>query len=1524
MMTDVRVRTDLPNGNGNGVNGVHVNGNAANAANADVGGMTGAEKAGVSSLLAADAANGASVHSFDPDATPEQKAAAAGKAKEQLAALPGAHRTHEDGRAVTVDTSKGGPAPTVSLNDIDLASRTEGQFAGVDVPGSIPTGAAPAVPTWMLTGWRQVAGLDAAAVRDSRLAEQTSILTEYLTEQMYGAWFHNAGIIIFAVVLTRLVTVLGLGWGWICLILASCASYYSLSIARTRARARDDMQRELVKTRLVTETESADWLNGFLDRFWLIYEPVLSQTIVASVDAVLAANTPSFLESIRLTTFTLGTKAPRIDYVRTFPKTPEDVVIMDWALSFTPNDLLDITPRQAAKRVNPKIVLSIRVGKGAVSKSLPVLLEDMSFTGKMRIKLKLMSNFPHVQTVDMSFIEKPTFDYVLKPLGGDTFGFDINNIPGLAPFIRDQVHANLGPMMYDPNVFTIDLQALLSGTPLDAAIGVLKITVNDARGLKAVKIGGGAPDPYVTVSLGAKPPVAKTRTIESTSNPSWQESHFILINTLADVLNLSLYDYNDHRPDNLLGAVTHELATLGEDAEQEGIVGKIIGGGKDRGELRYDLSYFPVLQPAKAADGTLEPLPETATGIVRLTIHQAKDLDISRARGDLNSFVQVRLGDKREPILKTPVMKHANQPIWESHTEFLVPEKHSTVVSLEVIDQKDFAVDPVLGRLSIKLTDLLEAKERNQDWLPLTGSRAGKIRVTAEWKPVAMTGSISGAAAYVPPIGVLRLWLKKAVDVKNVEATLGGKSDPYVRVLQNNKVVARTEVMSNNLNPEWDQIVYVPVHGTRERLMLELMDYQNIGKDRSLGHVEVQVGDFVEADLQNAKYPYKGTGRIAKTERIRLDATTYKGQLFFEADFNPGVSLRDGVQFDAQKNELELAAEQAPDGADIEVAATTVTDGAPSTPIKTHQPSQSVGGQSFFSVQSRASALSKTDSRSGNVTPVEATEGVVLSTEELLAAQSGVLVIQVVSGQLARRASLEVMIDDAYWPSFTTTKARSANATWDQVGEGFIRELDFGRVWLRLNAADDTDKEDIVAEFKMDARAFLAKTLNKQDDILLSLADGSNRSVVRVSTRYVPVDIALAARESINNMGVLRVEAVGAKNLHAGDRSGKSDPYVVFLLNGHKVFKTETIKKTLAPLWNESFEVIVPSRVAASFKYEIYDWNQVGTPTPLGDGTVDLASLEPFEQVQVTLPVMHDKHGEKGTLTLKLFFQPEFIARTRSKTGMGTFATSAGRAVSTIGGVPLNVGKGIAQGGVGVVTGVGHGVGAVGGFAGRRIGLIKKKDKSGKEVLVPDDGLTPVDENGAAAAAYDIPAGQASMTGDGVMSAGGSGQSNTEPGTLVVTVLGAKDLQPQGSHSAKDLKPYAVVKLGGKSHKTDHVKGVEPEWNAALSFNVAPGTDAFTATVLDHHTLGKDAELGEAQVNIWRHLHPAAGANAADVQVELTHGSGLLRLRLEWTPGANALSRLASRGRTPSIGSMKEAGSPSRFSLTPRKKADKE
>ena len=73
------------------------------------------------------------------------------------------------------------------------------------------------------------------------------------------------------------------------------------------------------------------------------------------------------------------------------------------------------------------------------------------------------------------------------------------------------VHSILGPMMYDPNFFTLNIEQMLSGEPLDAAIGVLQVTVHNARGLKGSKIGGGTPDPYVSLSINQRSELARTK-----------------------------------------------------------------------------------------------------------------------------------------------------------------------------------------------------------------------------------------------------------------------------------------------------------------------------------------------------------------------------------------------------------------------------------------------------------------------------------------------------------------------------------------------------------------------------------------------------------------------------------------------------------------------------------------------------------------------------------------------------------------------------------------------------------------------------------------------------------------------------------------------------------------------------------------------------------------------------------------------------------------------------------------------------
>ena len=74
-------------------------------------------------------------------------------------------------------------------------------------------------------------------------------------------------------------------------------------------------------------------------------------------------------------------------------------------------------------------------------------------------------------------------------------------------------------MMYDPHVFTLNLEQILSGVPLDTAIGVLQVTVCSARDMKGPGpgIGTGALDPYVSLTLNNRAELARTKHMHNTS-----------------------------------------------------------------------------------------------------------------------------------------------------------------------------------------------------------------------------------------------------------------------------------------------------------------------------------------------------------------------------------------------------------------------------------------------------------------------------------------------------------------------------------------------------------------------------------------------------------------------------------------------------------------------------------------------------------------------------------------------------------------------------------------------------------------------------------------------------------------------------------------------------------------------------------------------------------------------------------------------------------------------------------------------
>ena len=115
--------------------------------------------------------------------------------------------------------------------------------------------------------------------------------------------------------------------------------------------------------------------------------------------------------------------------------------------------------------------------------------------------------------------------------------------------------------------------------------------------------------------------------------------------------------------------------------------------------------------------------------------------------------------------------------------------------------------------------------------------------------------------------------------------------------------------------------------------------------------------------------------------------------------------------------------------------------------------------------------------------------------------------------------------------------------------------------------------------------------------------------------------------------GTLHVYLDKGVDLKSMDSNGKSDPYVKLTING-KEKKSKTIKKTLNPVWDESFQWsgVLRDLIAAPMSLVAMDYDFMSKDDPLGAVSVDLAAFYSSTNPQdlaISLP-------EKGTLFLRV------------------------------------------------------------------------------------------------------------------------------------------------------------------------------------------------------------------------------------------------------------------------------------------------
>ena len=972
--------------------------------------------------------------------------------------------------------------------------------------------------------------------------------------EMYISFFKNnlplMGVVLFTVVISYLVGKWHYSVLWLVLVAYAAWEVGKRRVEQFEAYHTNRVERTLAKQRLPTSPETCEWINHIIERFWGVFEPVMSAQIIDQVNAILSQSKPAFLDSIELSEFTLGSSAPAILGAQVYPHiTDADNIHLDLEMSFVPSDSIlpeaYLPPNRRGFVWNSKIVLTTRIGRGLVGVDIPVMIQEIMFHGKIRCHITLAPNLPFVKTVQICFLQDPDIDFILKPLKA----MDLMDLPGLRNWLNSTIRTNVHALLVNPNKITIDVMELMAAKKKmeseGHSIGVAKITVYQVRGLKNPS---GA---TVRMSVAGKFKATTDRLKEDTT--SWNEVFYVMISTINYPIT-----FNIQGPSSMLMSASAEA--LGsckislddpDDLKNTGwrtltVRGQAKGG---RAEVKVGVEYFSTLESTEEqiantmsaeggsssaqADIVNKKITKSPCGVLHLIVHSAKELS---GKKPWSPFVEIEVDSalageadrkKLDPEYnfyrrRTVTKKKTSTPNWEQNFEFLLGNINTDEIRIRVRDSKE---DVELGHISGSIAEFVKM---GTNWLPLEGVESGRIYLSFLYNPVAIPGGISasGEMIYVPAIGVARVTVQKAqgIDDKLV------KQDYYATVSSNDALIGKTRKAKADKGVDgeimWQETFDVLVKTMEDDIVVGLYDENNMTKD-----------DLVGSGKLILPVPYVATPSLFELPKGR--------KLSVSTLYMPIAQPQEG-QEPLKPGSLML-----------------------NTGIKGNCGILKIDSVVMEGVGSK-SMLSSSEKR------IKLLPEIYVTAENIVRLSAG----KSRDGTFRWKDKIELFIAD-------TAK--------DQIHILFIEEKEFGNdclVSLRVP----------VSQLKLKAWYPLYDEEGKVRE----------RGRIYFEGCFRPIPTTLPPRPDDN--GVLKIDLRSASNLLAVDSGGSSDPYVQILLNDKKINKTKVIKKNnLAPVWNESFELPITSRRTAQLELQVRDWNQIQVSKLLGTARLDLINLKDDE-----------------------------------------------------------------------------------------------------------------------------------------------------------------------------------------------------------------------------------------------------------------------------------------------------------------------
>lgn len=1051
-------------------------------------------------------------------------------------------------------------------------------------------------------GWKEVAGYDdsyalSGSDETMDLLTRATTLDQYLPEALYGDWYHGIGVVIVATLLSGVIGKFKFNLGFIFFITFFAALYYRSSIRKYRLHLRLNAQREFSVHAIEDDFESMNWLNIFLDKYWVYLEPSISQQVTDIVNPMLAQldTIPAFINEIWLYSMTLGTKPPRIDKVRTLDRTADDVTVMDWTVSMIPNALADSTVKQMKNKVNQQVLLKMKV----FGFTVPIVLSDISFKVNARVRLRMMTNFPHIQTVNVSLSDTPEFDFIAKPVGGSTiFGFELFNIPGLYMLLREMIKKYLGPMLFQPLSFQLNLEQLLAGNGATGALGVLEIDLKNATNLQGADTFNNTIDPYFTFGFSDNV-LAKSKIVYDTVNPTYNQTLRVILNSSSDPLSIRLYDENesDGRKDKFMGAALFDLDELMSKQELKNCSIPILRNNHSAGCINFDIKLMKSLQGSQLPDGSYSPPPDYNTGVLKIILAGARNYTVGE-KEKKSVYAQVYVSGEKKA--ETGVAKNSKEASWNCQFEDIVYDRSQSRV--RVVLREKTKENKIIGSTTLRLVDIIDASYVNNSWFPMNYG-IGEVNIQCNWNSVKITG-VPGAIGYSEPIGVLRVYIEKADELINLEKI--GVIDPYVRVLINGIQRGRTLTRPSTVNPKYYESMYIPISSVNQRVTIEAMDIEKHTQDRTVGSFQIRVNEFIDYNAKGK--PIETVGEI-KQARLVHKRKGAKGTITYSIAFYPVTLVATPQEIEQEQKEAKLLQEKI----DQEEKKTNgkITK---SEKDKMYQENQSV-----IDIKSRK----------------------LLKLQDISKYNTGVLVLTLLSSKFSSNGYFQIFFDKRGHPEFEYKVSPDTNIGY--TCDYLVKELKkYSLVTFRIaEKPGQTLNKKASKELTVPTLSLLENSYGKSTTIKIADSDA-----IQLRTKYLPARITtLPPADSIGNSGTLSIDIINATDLLSKDSNGKSDPFVKLYLNGEEFYQTKTKKKTLEPVWNESTTIDIDSRVQSILRFKVSDWDfGIEQDDKIGEYKFALKSIDPFndKKIDYEIPLLADDGSSAGTVFVKMSFTPEY------------------------------------------------------------------------------------------------------------------------------------------------------------------------------------------------------------------------------------------------------------------------------------------